>query len=163
MKIQNRSEIVWNELIKLNKKEGWHFGQYENEKCIETSFKINDGLVMKFQYSINENNLIFRAVILSEFNIDSTNDIMVLSSHFNGLLNRGIVRVDIKYNYVEYVYSGNLLLYLLFPEEIHFDIERHYNITKDCFWAYSTMLKSGDNPVFVIAELLERVEKENQG
>jgi hypothetical protein len=155
-KVKHRSEIVWKELIKLHKKQNWHFGQYDNEKYLLTSFADDNNNILKFYYEITADRLVFRVIILAEFNEECTNDIMLLSSHFNSLLNTGIVRVDIKNNLVEFVYSGDLLRYMLYPGEIHSDLDRHFQIAIDCYWAFTHLLNSGEEPVFIIDELIKR-------
>lgn len=30
----------------------------------------------------------------------------------------------------------------------------HYGLTKDCYWAFSSMIATGDDPVFVFSELM---------
>ena len=59
------------------------------------------------------------------------------------------------------IFIPAIFLYLLYPNEIHNDICSHFEITKDCIWAFNTMLNTGNDPVFVIAELLKRNEKES--
>ena len=49
---------------------------------------------------MNSNNLQFRSIILQRFDEELTNDILVLASHFNGLLHFGVVKVSVKYNVV---------------------------------------------------------------
>lgn len=161
-RVKHRSEIVWNDLIKLHKQENWHFGQYDNEKYLHTTFVDENNNSFGFHYQITEERLVYRAVISSGFDEENTNAVMVLSSHLNSLLYSGIVRVDIANNYVEFVLSGNLLVYNLYPNKIHSDLDRHFEITKDLFWAYSYLLNSGEEPVFVIAELVKRNNKRYQ-
>jgi len=163
IRVNHRSDIVWKELIKLHKKENWHFGQYDNENYIRTTFADDNNNDLNFHYQVTNDKLVYRAVIAGDFNEDNTNDIMLLSSHLNSLLTFGMVRVNIKDNYVEFVYQGDLLVYMLYPGEIHTDIDRHFRITSDCYWAFSHLLNTGDEPVFVISELLKRNQKENEG
>lgn len=138
---------------------GWHFGQFENEKYIETSFQNVDGSIVKFHYRVTKNNLLFKAIVLSSFHEDRTNDIMVLASHFNGLLNFGKVKVSLNYNYVAFEYSSDLVSYMFYPVEIHSDISTHYFLAKDCIWAFSNLLETGDNPVFVFSSFLKQKEE----
>lgn len=161
-RVKHRSDIVWKELIKMHIKENWHFGQYDNEKYVRTTFTDEYNNELNFHYQVTEDNLVLRSVIASDFNDDNTNDIMLLSSHLNSLLTFGMVRVNIKYNYVEFIYQGDILTYMLYPGEIHMDIDRHFRITSDCYWAFSHLLNSGDEPVFVIAELLKRKGNANE-
>ena len=155
------SDIVWNDLIKMIKKTGLPYKQYDTEKYIETNVSSEKECLMKFRYEIINKKLLIKAIFLSGFDAGKTYDIMILSSHLNSLLNFGVVRVNTNGNYVQYDYSGDLLLYYLYSGEIHSDITRHFDITEECLWAFNYMLNTGNDPVFVIAELLKRNEQKN--
>jgi hypothetical protein len=159
LNVKNASHFVWIDLIKYHKSSGWNFGQFYNEKYIECGFKVDDINFVEFNYSVTPEKLTFRATILQGFDEEITNDILVLASHFNGLLPFGVVKVSIKYNYVEFVYSRDLLIYSLFPGEIGTDTENHFKFTKDCFWSFRSLIETGDDPVFVFSEFLRRNEE----
>lgn len=162
LNVKKRSEFVWKDLIKYNQKKGWTFGQYETEKRIETSFSVDENNVLNFNYTVKEEKLAFTSIILSEFDEDKSNDLLLLAAHFNSLLSFGVVIVSTKYNYVGFTHSGDLITYMLFDGEIEADYIRHFNITKDVFWSYKTLLETGDDPVFVFSELLRRNEEKNK-
>jgi len=65
LKVNRRSEIVWNDLIKMHEKAGWGFGQDANQKCIEFTFSNTDESSIKLYHEISNNKIVFRAVILS--------------------------------------------------------------------------------------------------
>ena len=160
--VKQRPEIVWKELIRLHKEQEWLFGQYDNIKLLRTTFVDENNAALQFDYQIIDDELVFSAVLTSNFSEENINDIMILASHLNNLLKYGVVKVNIENAYVEFIYSGHLLVYMLFSGEIHRDLARHYKIASDCIWAYTHMLSSGDEPVFVIAELMKRYEKANE-
>jgi hypothetical protein len=162
LNVKKRSEFVWKDLIKYNQKKGWTFGQYETEKRIETSFSVDENNVLNFNYTVKEEKLAFTSIILSEFDEDKSNDLLLLAAHFNSLLSFGVVIVSTKYNYVGFTHSGDLITYMLFDGEIDEDLRRHFNITKDVFWSFKTLLETGDDPVFVFSELLRRNEEKNK-
>lgn len=162
LNVKKSTDIVWKELIKFHKSSGWNFGQFDNDKHIECGFKVDDTNYVNFNYVVSSGNLTFRAIILQSFNEEITNDILVLASHFNGLLGFGVVKVSVKYNCVEYLYSGDLLTYSLFPGEINSDTDTHFNLTKDCFWSFTNLIETGDDPVFVFSELLKRKKEERE-
>lgn len=162
LNVKKRSEFVWKDLIKYNQKKGWSFGQYETEKRIENSFSVDENNVLNFNYTVKEEKLAFTSIILSEFDEDKSNDLLLLAAHFNSLLSFGVVIVSTKYNYVGYTHSGDLISYMLFDGEIDEDLIRHFNITKDVFWSFKTLLETGDDPVFVFSELLRRNEEKNK-
>ena len=99
---------------------------------------------------------------MSEFDEDKSNDLLLLAAHFNSLLNFGVVIVSTKYNYVGFTHTGDLITYMLFDGEIDVDFLRHFNITKDVFWSFKTLLETGDDPVFIFSELLRRNEEKNK-
>lgn len=162
LNVKKRSKIVWEELIKMHKNENWHFGQFDNEKYIVTTFNLKDEKEQKFRYEVTQNSLKYHTFILDSFDEHKTTDIMVLASHLNSLLNFGKVSVNTKYNCVEFVHSGDLVTYMLFPGEIRSDLRVHYDITLDCFWAFSNLIETDDDPVFVISELLKRKDEEDK-
>ncbi len=159
--ISKSSQYVWKDLINYHKNSGWRYGQFENEKYIECSFKVDETNCVDFNYAVNSGKLVFRSTILPSFDEEATNDILVLASHFNGLLNFGSVKVSVKYNYVEFVYSRDLLTYSLYPGEINSDTDAHFDLTKDCFWTFNNLIESGEDPVFVFSELLKRKDEES--
>jgi hypothetical protein len=159
LNINKSADFVWKELIQHHKNAGRNFGQFEKEKLIKMSFEVYETNCIDFNYCVNSGNLIYNATILDSFDEEITNDILVLASHFNGLLNFGIVKVSVKYNYVELVYSRDVLTYSLFPGEIDSDTDTHYNLAKDCFWSFTNLIETGDDPVFIFSELLRRKEK----
>ena len=160
--ISKSSQYVWKDLINYHKNSGWRYGQFENEKYIECSFKVDDTNCVDFNYAVSSGKLVFRSTILQRFDEEATNDILVLASHFNGLLNFGSVKVSVKYNYVEFVYSRDLLTYSLFPGEINSDTDAHFDLTKDCFWTFNNLIESGEDPVFVFSELLKKKEVQDK-
>lgn len=159
--LHRRDEKICKTLIDLHKSAGYHFGVFENERYIETIFTNDNNESIKFHFRIEADNLVYSALILPEFDVDRTNDILVLSAHFNSLLTFGMVRVDLKNNYVELVHKESLVSYHFFSGEIMNDLRRHYNVANDCLWAYNEMITSGEDPVFIMSELLRRIEKEN--
>ena len=162
LNVKKSTDFVWKELIKFHKNSGWNFGQFDNDKRIECGFKVDETNYVNFNYIVSSSALTFRATILTRFDEEITNDILVLASHFNGLLSFGIVKVSVKYNYVEFIYSRDLLTYSLFSGEIDSDTDTHYNLTKDCFWSFTNLIETGDDPVFVFSELLKRKEEERE-
>lgn len=159
--VSKSSQYVWKDLIKYHKKSGWRYGQFGNDKHIECAFKVDDTNCVDFNYSVTPEKLTYRATILQSFDEERTNDILVLASHFNGLLNFGVVKVSVKYNYVEFIFERDLLTYSLFPGEINSDTDIHFNLTQDCFWSFTNLIATGDDPVFVFSELLRRRDERN--
>lgn len=159
--LRKSSYYVWKDLVKYHKESGWNFGQYDHEMNIRCLFAINDNRSLNFSYTVEKKSLIFSAIILHSFDEERTNDVMVLASHFNSLLNYGVVRVNLYNNYIEYSCSIDLLLFSLFPTKIKSYSDMHYGMTLDCYWAFNNMITSGDDPVFVFSELLRNKENNN--
>lgn len=162
LNVKDRSEFVWKDLIKYNLEKGWRFGQYETEKRIQSTFSVGENNSILFDYTVTDNKLEFSALILKSFEEDKTGDILVLASHFNNLSNFGVVKVNIKYNFVRYTYSGDLLTYMLYNGEIDTDHISHYELTADCVWSFYRLLDTGDDPVFVFSELLQRKKDQDK-
>lgn len=161
LNLNKTAHYVWIELLKFHKNSGWRYGQFDNDKHIECGFKMDDTNFVDFNYAVSSGRLTFRSTILQRFDEEITNDVLVLASHFNGLLSFGTVKVSVKYNYVEFIYSRDLVTYSLFPGEISTDTDTHFELTKDCFWSFTNLIETGEDPVFVFSELLRRKAQDN--
>jgi hypothetical protein len=43
--------------------------------------------------------------------------------------------------------------------EIENDCYDHYDLTKDCVWSFNRLMGTGEDPVFVFSELLQRKDE----
>ncbi|MBK8417089.1 MAG: hypothetical protein IPL22_22775 [Bacteroidetes bacterium] len=111
---------------------------------------------LMFKCNITDDKLIFRGLILSVFDIDRTSDVLVLAAHFNAILKHGRVSASTEGNFCRIHLRRKFVNLFDFPDKIEHDFEVHFNITTDCIWAFKSMIQSGDNPVFVISQLLEQ-------
>lgn len=159
LNVKKSSDFVWKELLSHHKASSWNFGQFDKDRRIECSFTVDESNTVDFYYNVTKTKLIFNAVVLKNFNEELTNDILVLASHFNGLLSFGVVKVDLKYSYVEMTYYGDILNYSIFPGEIDNDMTTHYHLVKDCYWTFQRLIETGDDPVFVFSELMRKKEE----
>lgn len=158
LRVSRSHDYVWQELNNHFKNSGLRYGQYNQAKQITCSFLLYDTQPVDFDYTVKNGSLTFRAVVLASFDEDFTNDLLVLASHFNNLLNFGVVRVSSTNNFVSYVHVKDLLIYSLFPGEINSDLKNHLELTSDITWAFNYLIETGDDPVFVFSEFLRRLE-----
>lgn len=156
--ITKSAKYVWKELLKHHKNNNWKFGQYDN--YVECNFVVDDNNTLRFIYEVENTGLTFRSFILVDFDEEIATQLMLLASHFNNLLTFGVVRVNLKHNFVEFSYTRDLLVYSLYPGTINNDTLRHFDITKDIFWAFNELITSGEEPVFIFSELLKRMDDE---
>lgn len=156
------ADYVWVELTNYYKNSGLKYGQYDYRKQVICDFIFNESRTVKFEFNVETSTLSYSSIILPSFDEERTNAILILASHFNNLLNFGIVKVCLKYNYISFEYSRDVLIYSLYPGEIDFDTRKHFGITKDIIWAFDSLLETGDDPVFIFSELLKRRAIENE-
>jgi hypothetical protein len=155
LNVNKSAAFVWKDLVKYHKSAGLHYRRYDKEKIIHRFFEIDDTNCIDFCYCVEAEKLNYRATILQSFDEEITNDILVLAAHFNALLTYGSVKVSVKYNYVEFLYSRDLLIYSLFPEEIDLDTHIHSILAQDCFKYFANLIETGNNPVFIFSDYLE--------
>ncbi|MBP6756829.1 MAG: hypothetical protein KA210_11835 [Bacteroidia bacterium] len=156
--IKKSAIYVWNELLKYHKNGDWRYGQYEN--YVDCNFNVDDTNTLRFIYEVENTGLTFRSFILVDFDEEISTQLLILASHFNNLLTFGSVKVNLKYHYVEFSYTRDLLVYSFYPTTINNDTLRHFNLSKNIFWAFNELLSSGEEPVFIFSELLRRMEDE---
>jgi len=88
--------------------------------------------------------------------------LFILAAHFNNLLNNGTVKVNTEDLFVEYMVKRDVLIPLLYPEEIHHQIVRHHYTSNDIYWAFKKLVEENEAPAIIIADLFRKKENEKQ-
>jgi len=153
--------IVWNDLVKLHKDSKWNYGVYEADKHIETNFEISENVSETYFYMLYDNHYHCRVKVLTNFPQEYTTEIFVLAAHFNNLLNNGMVIVNVNSGYVEYHTKSDYLVNLIYPGNLNTALIRHFNVSKDIYWAFNKLIKENEEPTFIIADLLRKNEQNN--
>lgn len=154
-------KYVWNELIELHKKAKWHYGIFAEDKYIETVFEISENKNTRYFYSVDQGYFHCRVRIIEDFHAEITTDLFVLASHFNNLLNYGVVMVNVENKFIEYQMKSDFTIHVIFPDEIHAQLIRHHKISQDIFWAFDKLIEESEEPAIIIADLLKMREERN--
>jgi SAM-dependent methyltransferase len=155
-------EIVWNDLKKLHKNSEWRYGVFENDKHIETVFEIGEKTGATFYYIVYDGQYHCRVKVIEDFSPDVTTDIFVLAAHFNNLLNIGVVVVNVQSRYVEYHIKNDFIVNIVYPGELHTQLLRHFNISKDIYWAFNKLVNENEEPTLIIADLMRMNKKDDK-
>ena len=158
---EKQEKLVWADLKKLHTNSNWRSGIFENDKCIESIFELGEDKLGKFFYMIYDGFYHCRVKIIDGFPIELTTDLFILASHFNNLLNNGVVIINVQSQYVEFHMKRDLLITLLYNGEIYDQLIRHQNISKDIHWAFEKLINENEAPAIIIADLLNKNKERN--
>ncbi len=162
--INNRVSEVWLSLKRDYEQSGCNYGTYESMKFIETTYAINEKhqICKKFHYHVDENTDLFKSLVwISEgFDSEKAKNILILSSHLNTFMNMGLIRVDTKNCTISMEIGISLLAPYLYEDQIYFQRVRHFNLSKDIVWAFNRLLIFDEDPVFIIIDLMKKVDKQ---
>jgi len=151
-----QKEYIWNEIIQLHRNRNWRFGVFENQNYLESTFQISGNTDAFYHYLIYDQHLHFDVSVIDSFPPEITTDLFVLAAHFNNLLTFGKVVVNVNKNYVHFSFQNELSLYSALPEKIELDLIRHYQISKDVYWAFQKFVSEREEPVIIISELMNK-------
>ena len=150
--------VVWESLKKLHIESDWKSGVYEKDKYIETVFEIGEGKSGAYYYMIYDREYHCRVKVLNDFLTEKTTEIFILAAHFNNLIVNGKVEVNVPERYVEYHYKCDLLVPLMYRDEIHNRMLKHYELSKDMYWAFVKLVDENEEPAIIIADLIKKNE-----
>jgi hypothetical protein len=156
---KKHESLVWEDLKKLHSNNNWKFGVYEKDKCIETIFQIGEEHKETFYYMVYSDCFHCRVKILDVIPPNLTTDLFVLASHFNNLLNNGVVVVNVNEQFVEYHQKKELILHLLYKGEMYEQLISHYYTSKDIYNAFQRLVIEKEAPVIIIADYLKEVSE----
>ncbi len=159
--VKARENFVWKELKKLQSAAKWHHGIYESDRYVETTFAISEDNPAQYFYMIYDGNFHCRVKIHDNYPVELTTQLFILASHFNNLLNSGVVVVNVDKRYIEYHLKTDILIPTMYTGEIQEIIVRHFNISKDIFWAFNELIYKNEEPALIIADLLRSKNEDN--
>jgi len=154
-------DVVWRNLKKYHIGENLHSGFFENEKFIESEFKITDDHKARFYYGVYKDIFYCRCKIIQDYDPELSTEIFVMAAHFNNLLRVGKVRIDPTERTVDYVLDSSLVEFVIYPGEIPQTTITHYRTTKDVYWAFQKLIQEREEPAIIIADLLRLKEESN--
>ena len=92
---EKQDQMAWKQLKRIHLDEGWKSGIYENDKQILAVFNIGNDNFTRFGYSIVNREYHCRVNVVEDYLPEMTTDLFVLAAHFNNLLNKGKVEIDV--------------------------------------------------------------------
>lgn len=152
--------MAWRELKQMHFDAGWKSGIYESEMQIVTSFEIGNENSAKFGYSIENREFHCRVNIVENYSPELTTDFFILATHFNNLLNKGKVEIDVNERIVSYNYRCDLLVPLLYPGEYYDKMLVHHRTSKDIYWAFEKLMYENEEPALIISDLMNKKKEE---
>lgn len=158
--ITKQEQYVWKELKNLQRRAEWHHGVYETEKYIETKFEISENNLVNYCYSVYDGFYHCRVNINEDYPVGLTTQIFILATHLNNLLTTGVVIVNAQKGVIEYYLKTEILIPNLYPGEVQALIIKHFNISKDIYWAFNQLIFHDEEPALIIADLLKTRNEE---
>jgi hypothetical protein len=154
--LEKQEELVWNDLKRLHTVANFKSGVYERERYIETIFGLSDEQLGTFYYMVYDARFHCRVKVLEDFPEELTTDVFILASHINNVLNNGVVKVNVNSGYVEFHQKRDLLVSLIYTDDIYDQLLRHYNTSKDIHAAFRRLVVEQEAPAIIIADLLKK-------
>jgi hypothetical protein len=156
---EKKHSIVWEYLKKYHTEERLNSGFFENEKRIESDFKITDDYHARFLYALHQGVLYSRCKIIQDFDPELTTEIFLLATHFNNLLKYGKVIIEPSERTVEFAIDSSMTEYLVYPGALQQVTIMHYETTKDVYWAFQKLINEQEEPAIIIADLIRAKDK----
>ena len=157
-----QGDLLWDDLKRLFAGSNWKYGIYENEKYIEAIFEIGNEKGQRFFYQINNGYFRCFVNVIENFPVELTTELFILATHFNNLLNNGVVIINIENHTVEYAIKRDILIPLLYTGELYNELLRHHKTSKDIYWAFQKLIDENEAPAIIIADLLKKIKAEEE-
>lgn len=159
---KKHEQFFWKDLKNFFDRSNFRYGIFEREKYIETFFEISKDKDQPFYYMIYDEAFHCRVKILESFSSEITSDLFILASHFNNILNNGIVSINVGNQYVEYHLKKDLLVPMLFNDEIFGSIIMHHRVSRDIYAAFQRLIIEEEAPAIIIADLIRKQDERDE-
>jgi len=150
-----REAVVWRDLKKLFVALDLRHGVFESSRHIETGFIMDEDKGRMFFYRLRDGDFECFVRVIEYFPEELTSDIFILTTHFNNLLNYGLVTVNTNNRSVNFTMKEDALIPCLYPGHLHAMMDRHHDITRDLLYkAFQRLVHEVEAPTIIIADLL---------
>ena len=160
---EKQEKLVWGDMMKLHNESDWRSGIYEKERTIESVFTIAPELPRVYYYQIYNWKYHCRVKILEQFPIELTTDAFILAAHFNNILNRGKVVVNVNANYIELHIDHDLSVPLLYPGTLYSELLDHHRMSQDIYSGFDRLVSENEAPAIIIADLMKKHNEQKRG
>ena len=107
---EKQKKTVWNDLKEVFSKNNWHHGIYEQEMSIHADFDIAENVETTYYNWINDEKYIKTFVwIITDFPVELTSEIFILTTHLNKLYSTGRLVIDTKQRAVAFYVEERLI------------------------------------------------------
>lgn len=160
VKPSNRKFIVWKDLKSTYLNLGWEHSLDETRKLIEASFIFLEQYQGIFIYQFEDDQVLYRGLVFEEFPDEMISDLFILATHLNNVLKTGMVTINMRDHFVEFVLKEHIVKPFLFPEDIKATILEHVKIVDDIvFPSFYSLIYEKETPANIIADLLKRANR----
>jgi hypothetical protein len=136
----------------------------ENKKThyIKISFGITESHSFYMDYYIDGGSYFYRGVIMDGIPEERMRDAMVMASHINNKLRFSNVFVDPDSKIICLILKIDTPMCIHSPSLMHEMLGTHYDECMFSFEAFEKLFQSDEDPVFIIAEIVERIKQKNK-
>jgi hypothetical protein len=147
--------LFWKMMKKHLERKKYFFGIYENEKTLRAEFKVEEDLILNFDYSLHQTRLYLVCESVECGDDADASDLFILAQHMNNFIPRdGKIHIDTREQRIALAFNVDFRLYLLGLLDVQEIILRHYHITLDARKCFQRLIREGTDPVEIIADLL---------
>ena len=156
-----KKKTVGNDLKEVLSNNIGHHGIDEQEMSIHADFDIAENVETTYYNWINDEKYIKTFVwIITDFPVELTSEIFILTTHLNKLYSTGRLVIDTKLRAVAFYVEERLICALVTKDFLKQQISYHFWSSQDIYWAYNRLLNSEDEPAIIFADLLKKLEQE---
>ena len=159
IKRTKHKELFWMHLTNLLKSKKWKIDINEKEKYVKTVSLLSEDKQGEFYYKIDEDRFQCSVELISWFPTELSKEISVLATHLNNHFIRGKVIVDLKNQEIIYELNNDMLINLLYPGEIDYNIYLHFSSSRDSYWAFKKLIYENYTSEIIIDELRNKYEE----
>jgi hypothetical protein len=154
-------QYVHNLLKKGLKANNYKFLENEETNFITYDIGLRGNGAAKFDFYQDAGTYVIRCVINVFIPEIKMRDAMIMVSHLNNRLQFNNVYVHPESNSVVLISKIDLASVVAFPDELFNLICQAENDCAFCFETFEKLINSDEDPIFIIAEVIERMKKNN--
>lgn len=153
---ERQEEQVWEELKAHCVEIDLDYGIHERRQTVSLNLSHKDGSLLSIYHCVSGTEVSSRSIVFYTYPEELTTDIFILTTHLNNVTKGGKITVNPKTRHIEYICQADSWRFLNRNTHFAFYIKEYMLTVETIIWAYNQLIKQGQEPALIIADMLGR-------
>ncbi|MFM7823701.1 MAG: hypothetical protein ACKPB3_07995 [Bacteroidota bacterium] len=154
-KSETLRDRVWKQLVGYLDSNNFEYERNDKKHRLQIGFTVNETLTHNLRFDFEGPFLRIHSLIFNYVEEEQATDVMILASHINSILKYGKMTTNTSEGFVQLTNELSYTDVIWNPGSLDYFMRMQASMFEECNRAFQQMVDSHEDPIFIVAQLLE--------